>query len=69
MTWLHVLGIAALIGFICYAQKCAYYNGVNDGFGYGQEPTNPGYRKAGAYLRKYAAYRWKVPPVSAAEGP
>lgn len=41
-----------------FAMNSAYRNGVNDGYGYSKEPWNPGYRNAGAYLRKNAAHRW-----------
>ena len=38
--------------------RAAYRNGVNDGYGYSREPDNPGYQRAGDYLRKYCADRW-----------
>jgi hypothetical protein len=44
-----ILAVACII----YAIHCAYYNGVNDGYGATIEPWNPGYRKARAYLTKY----------------
>jgi len=40
------------------AVRAAYFNGVNDGYGYSQEPRNPGYQKAGRWLRRYGAHRW-----------
>jgi hypothetical protein len=58
MTWLHVAGIAAVVAFVIYANRCAYYNGATDGYGYSKEPTNPGYQKAGMYLRRFMAHRW-----------
>ena len=36
----------------------AYRNGVNDGYGYAREPWNPGYQKAGTYLREEMSHRW-----------
>ena len=50
----------ALLSVIACA--AAYRNGVNDGYGFSQEPWNPGYRKAGNYLRKHCRMRWRVPP-------
>ena len=37
----------------------AYQNGVTDGYGFAREPRNPGYRRAGEYLRKHMAHRWR----------
>ena len=54
--------------FLCWAIgcvvacACAYRNGVNDGYGFSQEPWNPGYKKAGDYLRKHSRMRWRIPP-------
>lgn len=48
----------------CFAIGAAYRNGVTDGYGYSQEPGNPGYQAAGNYLVKHMAHRWpelKVP--------
>ena len=42
-----------------YAVEAAYRNGATDGYGYSREPNNPGYRKAGEFLRKRMAYRWR----------
>lgn len=49
------IGMALLMLTFCavYAVHCAYYNGVNDGYGATVEPWNPGYRKAREYLTKY----------------
>lgn len=52
-------GFAAGVAFGTYGCYCAYRNGVTDGFGFAWEPTNPGYRKAGRYLKKHMAYRWR----------
>lgn len=49
----------AVVVIACLAQGAAYRNGVADGYGYGKEPWNPGYRRAGGYLRKHMAHRWK----------
>lgn len=38
--------------------RAAYYNGVTDGYGYSQEPSNPGYARAGQYLCKHMKHRW-----------
>lgn len=38
--------------------KAAYQNGVTDGYGYRREPNNPGYAKAGKYLKQTMAHRW-----------
>ncbi len=56
--------IWTLIGFLCatvlgvLSTLSAYRNGVCDGYGYSQEPSNPGYQKAGRYLRKHMVHRW-----------
>jgi len=47
-----------VVAFVVYGQSCAYRNGATDGFGFALEPQNPGYQKAGRYLRKYMAHRW-----------
>ena len=57
--WLWVFGGAAALVFVVYSNVCAYRNGVTDGFGFAWEPKNPGYQKAGRYLRKYMSYRWR----------
>lgn len=41
-----------------FGMAAAYRNGVTDGYGYSQEPTCPGYAKAGRYLKSHMAYRW-----------
>lgn len=46
------------VAFVLFGLKAAYYNGVVDGYGYSMEPRNPGYQKAGRYLRKYMYHRW-----------
>jgi hypothetical protein len=51
--------IAALVGvaislFMHLANRAAYRNGCNDGYGFSKEPNNPGYREAGKILLK----RW-----------
>jgi hypothetical protein len=51
-----VTGVVIALALI--GQKSAYRNGVTDGYGYAREPHNPGYRKAGAYLRKHMGHRW-----------
>ena len=38
--------------------RAAYNNGVTDGYGFSQEPTCPGYAKAGRYLLRYMRHRW-----------
>lgn len=50
-----VLGLASG----CVFTWATYRNGVTDGFGFAWEPTNPGYRKAGRYLREHMTYRWR----------
>lgn len=54
-NWFWALSIIA-IG--CAASRAAYFNGVNDGYGYAVDPSCPGYWKAGRYLRKYLKHRW-----------
>lgn len=51
-----VVVVASIISI--YAQKAAYRNGVCDGYGYKCEPWNPGYRRAGYYLREHMVHRW-----------
>ena len=51
-------GLAAGLLVGCWGAYHAYRNGVTDGFGFAWEPSCPGYRKAGLYLRKHMAYRW-----------
>jgi hypothetical protein len=57
--------IATLIGFavsgvftLLFVAPAAYRNGVTDGYGYAKEPTCPGYKGAGEYLRSTMAHRW-----------
>jgi hypothetical protein len=57
--WIGLVGIA-IGAFLIYACRCAYYNGVNDGYGAVKEPWNPGYRKARIWLQKY----WGFDPVA-----
>lgn len=54
-----VVFVVLLLGIL--SSRAAYNNGVNDGYGYSQEPTNPGYQKAGRWLYRYARWRWDVP--------
>lgn len=54
ILFLLVLSIASVLG-----QAAAYHNGVTDGFGFAREPKNPGYAKAGRYLKKYMVHRWR----------
>ena len=61
-----ILGTIIFIWFMIAVVSAAYRNGINDGYGYSREPTNPGYRKAGRYLKRYCAHRWPElhPPTS-----
>lgn len=47
-----------LLGLWLVSSRLNFYLGVNDGYGYAREPWNPGYKKAGVWLRKHAAYKW-----------
>ena len=60
MNWeLLAWGITTLLALVSLrGMQAAYRNGVTDGFGYAREPGNPGYAKAGKYLRKVMPYRW-----------
>ena len=49
-------GLFAVIGI--FASRASYRNGATDGFGFSREPNNPGYLKAGAFLRKHMSHRW-----------
>lgn len=49
-----------LLFLACLGSWASYRNGVNDGYGYSKEPTNPGYQKAGNYLKKYCKHRWNI---------
>jgi hypothetical protein len=54
-----ILATSAIWLFLALASnRAAYRNGANDGYGYSREPSNPGYRRAGEYLRRYCAHRW-----------
>lgn len=48
-----LLWVVAMLGI-----GAAYRNGVTDGYGFSREPNCPGYARAGAWLKKYMAYRW-----------
>jgi hypothetical protein len=50
ITLITIIGVLAL--------RATYRNGVCDGYGFGREPKNPGYRKAGNYLKEYMTHRW-----------
>ena len=44
---------AIVVGwFLISSLRAAYYYGVDDGYGFSREPNNPGYQKAGAYLKQ-----------------
>ena len=45
--------LAAVLGCVV-----AYQNGATDGYGYAQEPNNPGYQRAGGYLKATMAHQW-----------
>lgn len=47
---------AVLFAFL--AIPAAYRNGVTDGYGYAREPSCPGYKAAGEYLRNTMGHRW-----------
>lgn len=54
--------LVLLIGYPVFsliAGIYAYRNGVTDGYGFAREPNNPGYRRAGEYLRRNMAHRWE----------
>lgn len=65
-TYYILLGTALAVVFCLYLQGAAYRNGCTDGYGYAREPWNPGYRRAGEYLREAMVHRWPelrmVPP-------
>lgn len=56
LVYFLIMGVLSVFGML--AQAAAYRNGVTDGYGFSKEPNNPGYQRAGAYLRKYLAHRW-----------
>lgn len=47
-----------IFAFCIVGIPAAYRNGVTDGYGYCREKWNPGYRRAGEYLRNHMAHRW-----------
>jgi hypothetical protein len=53
MTALAIAFVFQLIGL-----RAAYHNGVTDGYGFAKEPRNPGYQRAGNYLKTFMAHRW-----------
>lgn len=54
-----IWALALWLGYrVLYALGSAYNNGVTDGYGYSREPKNPGYARAGKYLRKSMSHRW-----------
>lgn len=62
MTTFEVVACVVLLilfPVVAYGVNAAYHNGVTDGYGYSREPSCPGYARAGAYLRKYMAHRWR----------
>lgn len=56
MTLICMMVIFAALSVM--AVGAAYRNGVTDGYGYSKEPTCPGYRHAGAYLKANMSHRW-----------
>lgn len=52
------IGLLIGLAFAIPAIYAAYRNGVTDGYGYSREPNNPGYAKAGEYLREAMSHRW-----------
>lgn len=44
--------------FMIIVTIIAYHNGVADGYGFSQEPSNPKYIKAKNYLQKHMHHRW-----------
>lgn len=60
-SWIILLGVS--VGLFCswLNARAAYRNGVCDGYGFSQEPLNPGYKVAGDYLRQFMAHRWDIP--------
>jgi len=56
---LEVLAMFLAFAFMAYLNsEAAYRNGVCDGYGFSREPKNPGYKKAGEYLKKVMSHRW-----------
>lgn len=56
-----VIGLVAFVVTmlsIIFGLRCAYFNGVTDGYGYSQEPSCPGYWIAGRMLKTYMYHRW-----------
>lgn len=58
MIYLYAAGFLFGMWLIWMAQRAAYRNGVTDGYGYAQEPNNPGYKEAGDYLQHHMRHRW-----------
>lgn len=57
-AWI-VLAFFSVFMFIAHLNiNAAYRNGVCDGYGFSKEPNNPGYKKAGEYLKKVMSHRW-----------
>lgn len=45
-------------GLLVLGLRAAYQNGVTDGYGFAREPRNPGYQRAGNYLKTFMGHRW-----------
>lgn len=57
-TWV-IFGLLVMFAVLSmFGIGAAYRNGVTDGYGYSKEPTCPGYKAAGEYLRRVMAHRW-----------
>lgn len=67
MITICILAFSVFSGLMCAI--AAYRNGVTDGYGYSQEPWNPGYAKAGRYLQRYMYHRWPKLDLRPAEEP
>lgn len=57
VTYVLIGMIPALI-FGLVVADAAWRNGVTDGYGFAKEPRNPGYEKAGDYLKRVMSHRW-----------
>ena len=53
-----MLMLVVFVALLFMAVGAAYRNGVTDGYGYSKEPTCPGYRHAGEYLKSHMGHRW-----------
>ena len=53
-----ILVAILFFAMVYFCSGASYYNGVNDGFGFAKEPWNPGYRRAGEWIKKYTSYKW-----------